>query len=167
MNIEEYTIEMEKNLIPYKDYICPETIFGIYNSEEKNKIWKYGQAGVIKIGNAVERVINILLTTNGYRELDNKVVCKDGRNRRIDFLGIKNDEILILESKLKDNHDTGKSMDSIISDLVIKIEGVRNNYPNYKIIAILGFVLPNEKLPEMSADQQSSQRLVRPSNLIW
>jgi len=123
----------------FADY--PERYIGLFRpTKPKGKIIQnLTQSAEIKFGDAFELIIERYFNEYGFKSLD-KIYKKEGRRiLNLDQLFVKNEKIIFIEQKIRDDHDSTKKRGQI-DNFIQKIEILQNKYPNYDIEAIFYFI---------------------------
>lgn len=142
--LNKHTIEQDKDRI--KKLINSNRIHGVFrpirDDEEDilmlNSLYK---SRTIRFGGALEEIIREILVEIGYIPLNRKIKLSNGRAIEIDGLFEKCDKIIILEIKLRDDHDTNKRRGDI-NDFFHKIDIIKDLYDKH-VIAIKYFIDPD------------------------
>ncbi len=101
------------------------------------------QSHEIRFGDAFEILIENIFIKNGYKLLE-KNIKKDDKKKSIDQLFEKNNQIIFIEQKIRDDHDSSKKVGQI-SNFEDKIYLLIDKYPNKNIKAYFYFIDPTFK----------------------
>ncbi len=143
----KYYEMVNKNVIPklIKKISSEPDRFLDYNSiSYSDEIYQFLLTSTkIKIGIFHEFLLKYLFVSVGYKPLDN-VILIDNKQIKIDQLLTKGDRVILIEQKMKDDHDSTKKT-SIINDLKIKIDNIYKSCPTKKLTVYLYFVKTKRK----------------------
>lgn len=96
------------------------------------------QSNEIMFGNFLEKIINKYLKITGYVNLNNEIQT-NGEILKIDQLVKKDNDIFIIEQKVRDDHDSTKKRGQI-DNFLKKYNHVKTIYPINNIVGIMWFV---------------------------
>lgn len=113
-------------------------IFRITNAKTK-LIQNVTQNCEIKFGDFIEEILTEYIRDMGYSNLDKNIGIDENGNRlSADQIFKKDDIIYLIEQKIRDDHDSTKKRGQY-ENLIKKIETIKIQYPEYKIIASMWF----------------------------
>jgi len=123
----------------FADY--PERYIGFFRpTKPKGKIIQnLTQSAEIKFGDAFERIIEKYFNMFGFKSLDKMYIRQDKKVLNLDQLFEKDDKIIFIEQKIRDDHDSTKKRGQI-ANFIQKIEILQQNYPKKEIEAIFYFI---------------------------
>ena len=99
------------------------------------------QSNEIKFGGAFEIIISKYLALLGFRPLERRFRFENDI-LELDQLVIKNDMLVFVEQKLRDDHDSTKKRGQI-ENFKKKVEVLKENFSEYRLFAIMYFVDPS------------------------
>ncbi len=123
----------------------PERYIGLFRpTKPKTKlIQNITQSHEIKFGDAFETLIQKIFENYEYTTLEKKLPFKS-KYKAIDQLFEKEDKIIFIEQKIRDDHDSSKKSGQI-SNFEDKINVLLNKYPENQIKAYFYFIDPDFK----------------------
>ncbi|WP_139453020.1 HpyAIV family type II restriction enzyme [Campylobacter armoricus] len=113
-------------------------LFRITNAKTK-LIQNITQSCEIKFGDFIEEILNEYIIEMGYEVL-NKNIGVDDKNNKLnaDQVFKDNDNIYLIEQKIRDDHDSTKKRGQY-ANLIKKIKTLKQKFPNYHIVACMWF----------------------------
>jgi hypothetical protein len=123
----------------FADY--PERYIGLFRpTKPKGKIIQnLTQSAEIKFGDAFEIIIEKYFNLFGFKSLKKIYIKQDRKVLNLDQLFEKDDKIIFIEQKIRDDHDSSKKRGQI-NNFIQKIEILQQNYPKKEIEAIFYFI---------------------------
>ena len=99
-------------------------------------------SSTIRLGRAFEKIIKAYFEKNKYTNMEEEAKFKlNSKKHEIDILVSKNNDILVIEQKIRDDHDKGKK-ENILKDLKLKWNYIKNKNNTKNVKGILYFVDP-------------------------
>lgn len=122
---------------------CPERYVGIFRpTRPKAKLAQnLLQSHEIRMGDAMEEVVECYLQECGYNILHNDIVV-EGQPKKLDLHFSRGDSFFFAEMKMRDDHDSTKKRGQI-SDFRAKTEVLAEEHGGENLCAILFFVDPS------------------------
>jgi len=100
------------------------------------------QSNEIRFGDAFEVVIKQYLMNKDWQPLPQKITSKEGDILNIDQLLIKGNNVLFIEQKIRDDHDSSKKRGQV-SNFEKKLECLLSIYPDKSICGFFYFIDPS------------------------
>lgn len=100
------------------------------------------QSNEIRFGDAFEVIIREYFIAEGWQPLDRILIAHDGAVLSLDQLFIKNDEILFIEQKVRDDHDSSKKRGQV-GNFERKLEALVYQYGSKVKYGIFYFIDPS------------------------
>ena len=98
----------------------------------------------VKMGALFEILIEDVFISYGYEPLDKVWIAEDGKELHGDLFFIKNDELLFIEQKVRDDHDSTKKRGQF-ENFVQKAKIIEQKYPDKKLTSAMFFLDPSLK----------------------
>jgi len=102
------------------------------------------QSNEIRFGDAFEEWIETQLYHKGWAQLPKRVTTVDGQQLSFDQLVEKDNTILFIEQKVRDDHDSSKKRGQV-TNFETKLDYIMLNYPGKKIVSYFYFIDPSLK----------------------
>ncbi|WP_300450532.1 HpyAIV family type II restriction enzyme [uncultured Helicobacter sp.] len=113
-------------------------IFRITNAKTK-LIQNTTQSCEIKFGDFIEEILTEYIAIMGYEDLNKNIgIDEDNNHLNADQAFKKDDNIYLIEQKIRDDHDSTKKREQY-SNLIKKIKCLKQNFPQQKIKACMWF----------------------------
>ena len=121
----------------------PERFTGLFRPAKPNSniILHLLQSNNIKFGNAIEKIFEQYFIEAGYTIIDGRITFND-TYIDIDLLVIKDKTIIMIEQKVRDDHDSTKRKANLIA-FTEKIDAIQNKYKDHQFKCLLYFVDPS------------------------
>lgn len=113
-------------------------LFRVTNAKTK-LIQNLTQSCEIKFGDFLEEIFTEYIAEMGYQNLNKNIgFDEDGNSLSADQVFIRDNQIYLIEQKVRDDHDSTKKRGQYLN-FIKKIRALKVQYPNQKIIAGMWF----------------------------
>jgi len=144
--LNRHILKREKSELLKKMADNPNRFTGLFRpSKPQTKVIQYLlQSREIRFGDALEEVIGKLLEDAGFTPLEKKIESGDGQELALDQLFTKENTVLFIEQKVRDDHDSTKKRGQI-ANFEAKLRELTLLYPERPITGIMYFIDPTLK----------------------